>query len=136
MNSATRVAVAGAFAASALLTTIGSGIASADQIPDVTGQKYSDAQGALSEGGFTPVVSTTVGDREPWSDCVVIDAVERTVPAPENSSGSSTNDALVSLNCEAGVASAKQPGNSAASPAGREAKAEEKAEAAQHSSSS
>jgi hypothetical protein len=125
--------VAGAVAASALMTSIGNGVASADSVPDITGQKYSDAQATLSSGGFIPVVSTTVGDRDSWSDCVVTNAVERTVQPPENSGGSSTNDVLVSLNCDAPVASAKTPGNSAASPAGRAALAEKKAQAAQAS---
>jgi hypothetical protein len=41
------------------------------------------------------------------------------MPPPENSSGSSTNQALVSLNCYSAEASAKGSGYSAASPEGR-----------------
>lgn len=120
-----RVIALGALSLASVAALWGSGIAASAGVPDVTGQKYGDAQGALSDAGFTPVVSTTVGDRESWSDCVVTNAVERTVQPPENSGGSATNDVLVSLNCDAPVASAKQPGNSAASPAGRAAKAAE-----------
>lgn len=119
--------VVGGLATAALFGS--TGIAWADSAPDITGQKYSDAQGTLSDGGFTPVVSTTVGDREAWPDCVVTNAVERTVQPPENSGGSATNDVLVSLNCDASVASNKEPGNSAASPAGAAALAQQKEQA-------
>ena len=90
---------------------------------DVTGQKYSDAQSALSSAGLKPVVETVVGDQKAWPDCVVTRAQKRTVQPPENSSGSATNEMLVSLNCEAGIATATTPGNSAASPEGRAAAA-------------
>ena len=90
---------------------------------DVTGQKYSDAQSSLSSDGLKPVVQTVVGDQEAWPDCVVTRAQKRTVQPPENSSGSASNEMLVSLNCEAGVATATKPGNSAASPEGKAAAA-------------
>jgi hypothetical protein len=104
----------------AALAISGSGVALASTT-DVTGQKYSDAQSALSSAGLKPVVDTVVGDQKAWPDCVVTRAQKRTVQPPENSSGSATNEMLVSLNCEAGVATATTPGNSAASPEGRAA---------------
>jgi hypothetical protein len=111
-------ATAAAFAA---LGLAGSGVAVADSGPDVTGQKYSDAQSALSGAGLTPVVETTVGDQKARPDCVVTRAQKRTVQPPPDSSGSATTQMLVSLNCEAPIASATAPGNSAASPEGRAA---------------
>lgn len=114
--------VLGAGAAAAALAGLaisGSGMAAA--ATDVTGQKYSDAQSALSSAGLKPVVETVVGDQESWPDCVVTRQQARTVQPPANSSGSATNEMLVSLNCNAGVASATQPGNSAASPEGKAA---------------
>jgi beta-lactam-binding protein with PASTA domain len=111
--------VASAATAVALL---GTGVAQASA-PDVVGQKYSDAQSAISGAGLTPVVSTTVGDQKAWPDCLVTNTVERTVPAPENSAGSATQQLLVSLNCDDGEANAKTPGFSAASPEGKAAKA-------------
>jgi hypothetical protein len=111
-------ATAAAFAA---LGLAGSGVAVADSGPDVTGQKYSDAQSALSGAGLTPVVETTVGDQKAWPDCVVTRAQKRTVQPPPDSSGSATTQMLVSLNCDAPIASATAPGNSAASPEGRAA---------------
>ena len=101
----------------------GSVVAQAGSSTNVVGQKYSDAQSAISGAGLTPVVSTTVGDQKAWPDCLVTNTVARTVPAPENSSGSATNQLLVSLNCDDGEASAKTPGFSAASPEGKAAKA-------------
>lgn len=123
------VAIAAALAGAAAATLCAAGIAAAASPPDVVGKDYSDASGTLSDAGFTPVVSTTFGDRKARSDCVVVNEVARTVPPPENSGGSATSEVLVSLNCEAGVASATQPGNSLASPEGRKA-AEEAAEKA------
>jgi hypothetical protein len=108
-------------AAGAALALAGSAVAVAGSGPDVSGQKYSDAQSAISGAGMTAVVATTVGDQKAWPDCVVTHAQQRTVQPPANSSGSSTTQMLVSLNCEAGVASATAPGNSAASPEGRAA---------------
>jgi hypothetical protein len=105
----------------AALSVAGSTVAEAGSSADVTGQKYSDAQSALSSAGMKPVVETVVGDQKAWPDCVVTRAQKRTVQPPENSSGSATNEMLVSLNCEGGVATATTPGNSAASPEGRAA---------------
>ena len=113
--------VGGAASALAALAISGSGVAAA--ATDVTGQKYSDAQSALSSSGLKPVVETVVGDQKAWPDCVVTRAQKRTVQPPENSSGSATDEMLVSLNCDAGIATATTPGNSAASPEGRAAAA-------------
>ncbi|PXX07235.1 hypothetical protein [Mycolicibacterium moriokaense] len=107
-------------AAIAVLGLAGSGVAAA-ATTDVTGQKYSDAQSALSSAGLKPVVEIVVGDRKSWPDCVVTRAQSRTVPPPANSGGSATKEMLVSLNCEASIASATAPGNSAASPEGKAA---------------
>jgi hypothetical protein len=101
----------------------------------VNGQKYSDAQTALSGAGFTPVVSTTVGDKLAWSDCLVTNVVTRTQPAVENSSGSSVNQALVSLNCYGSEASNKGAGYSAGSPEGASLAAVASSSAAAASSS-
>jgi hypothetical protein len=122
MNCIRPILGAGATAAALTVLAIsGSGVAAADT--DVTGQKYSDAQSALSSAGFKPVVDTVVGDQSSWPDCVVTRTQKRTVQPPANSSGSATSEMLVSLNCEAGVASATKPGNSAASPEGKAAAA-------------
>ncbi|MEU0496895.1 PASTA domain-containing protein [Mycobacterium sp. NPDC006124] len=127
-------AVLAASAASAALC-FGAGVAQAGSSPDVVGQKYSDAETAISNAGLKPVVSTTVGDQKAWPDCLVTNTVARTVPPPENSGGSATNQLLVSLNCDDGEASAKTPGFSAASPEGKAAAAAASSSAAAASSS-
>lgn len=123
-------------AAGAALALAGSGVAVAGTSPDVTGQKYSDAQTAITGAGFTAVVQSTVGDQLAWPDCVVTRTQQRTVQPPANSSGSATTQLLVELNCNAGVASATQPGNSAASPEGKAAVAAAAAAAAASSGGS
>ena len=114
---------AGAVTTALAALAISSSAVAAAAGTDVTGQKYSDAQSALSSAGFKPVVVSTVGDQKAWSDCIVTRTQQRTVQPPENSSGSATKEMLVSLNCDAGIASATTPGNSAASPEGRAAAA-------------
>lgn len=123
-------------AASVALAVATAGQASAGAPPDVSGKKYSDAQTTLTGAGFTPVVSTTVGDQKAWPDCLVTNVVSRTEPAVENSSGSSTNQALVSLNCYSAEASATKSGYSAASPEGKTLAAEAKKEEADKASGS
>jgi hypothetical protein len=113
--------VGAAAVAFAALAISGGGVAVASSDPNVAGQKYSDAQTALSTAGLKPVVESTVGDKKSWPDCVVTHAQKRTVQPPPNSGGSATNQMLVSLNCNADVASATAPGNSAASPEGKAA---------------
>jgi hypothetical protein len=107
----------------AVLGVAGAGIADAKSSPNVVGQKYSDASSALSAAGYTPVGSTTVGDRLAWSNCIVYNQRDTAVPPPPNSSGSPTNQTLLSLSCDAPVASATSPGNSLGSPQGRAAAA-------------
>lgn len=115
MRIALGIAGAVAMSATALLS---SGVASANIPPNVVGHKYSDAVGTLSGAGYRPIVSTTVGDHLQRPDCMVVNQVMRTVQPPQDSSGSATNEILLSLNCEAALASPGAPGNSAGSPVG------------------
>jgi hypothetical protein len=117
-------------AATMAAAVAGAGAASAASSPSVVGQKYSDARSALSGAGFAIVVSSTVGDQTAWPDCVVTRQQDRTVPPPENTGASATNQTLLALNCDAQVASAKSPGNSLASPEGRAAASAAKAKTA------
>jgi len=134
MNCIRPVLGVGAAAASLVALAISASGVAAAAGSDVTGQKYSDAQSALSSAGLKPVVETVVGDQKAWPDCVVTRAQKRTVQPPENSSGSASNEMLVSLNCEAGIATATTPGNSAASPEGKAAAAAAAAAASSSSS--
>jgi hypothetical protein len=105
------------------------GPAYAGSPPSVEGQKYSDAQSKLSDAGYKPVVATTVGDQKAWPDCLVSNESAQTLAPPPNSSGSATNEVLVSLNCYSTNATATQAGYSAASPEGKQIAAD-KAKAA------
>src|SRR6476660_9477257 len=90
MNCIRPVLGAGAAAAAlAALAISASGVAGAAGT-DVTGQKYSDAQSALSSAGLKPVVETVVGDQEAWPDCVVTRAQKRTAQPVFNSSTTAT----------------------------------------------
>ena len=116
-----RTLVIGSTVACAVTAAIveATGPAQAASSPSVVGQKYSAAESTLTSAGYTPIVSTTVGDKVARADCLVTNQVDQSVPPPENTSASATNQTLLSLNCEAPLASAKSPGNSLGSPAGQ-----------------
>lgn len=117
----------GAIGALAFSTVLGTGVASAD---DYAGQSYSDASSAASDAGQTVVVAARVGDKVSQDDCLVT----RSQTAPFNSANDGahvSNTVQFYLNCNSGVASAKSPGNSLASEAGRAAKAAEDKAAAE-----
>ena len=95
----------------------GTGIAAAD---DYAGQKYSDAKSAISNAGKKAVIASRSGDTLSDDNCIVTHS--QSAPwikgdhfAPD------TKTVLVNLNCNATVATAKDPGNSAGSPEGRAA---------------
>ena len=117
----------GAVCAFAISAVLGAGIAAAD---DYAGQTYADASAAASDAGESVIVAARVGDKVSQDDCLVT----RSQPTPFTSAvdGSSVDGIQFYLNCNEGVASETKPGNSLASPAGREAKAaEEEAKSAE-----
>ena len=120
--------IAGAAAATASAALFGAGIAGA--APDVVGDTYSDASSTIEQSGGTAVVATRTGSGADTGDCIVTNAWD----ASFIREGTSANgrEVMVALNCNGDVASAGKPGNSVASPTGREAKAaQEEAEAAE-----
>ncbi len=119
--------IAGAAAATASAALFGAGIAGA--APDVVGDTYSDASSTIEQSGGTAVVATRTGSGADTGDCIVTNAWDAAfVRDGESASG----EVMVALNCNGDVASAGKPGNSVASPTGREAKAaQEEAEAAE-----
>ena len=105
-------------AAAALFMVLGTGAASADEL---AGQTYADASASIAQNGGTAVVATVSGGELSTDDCVV------TSSRKSNSRDSSgvlrqPTVVLVNLNCNATVAAAGKPGNSAATPAGKEQK--------------
>ena len=99
----------------------GTGVAAAD---DYAGQTYADASSAASDAGQTVIVANRVGDKLAQDECIVT----RSWDAPfvrdnEGEFGHASDEVELSLNCNGGYATAANPGNSLASPEGREAKA-------------
>lgn len=93
------------------------GVAAAD---DYAGKTYSDAQSALSGAGMKGVIATREGDSVSDDKCVVTSSEKASWKKGDNFAAV-TDTVLLNLNCSAAVATAKQPGNSAASPEGRAA---------------
>jgi hypothetical protein len=104
------------------LAVASAGVANA--APIVVGMTYDKASAAVSNAGLTAVVSTSTGTELQQSDCIVVNQVLR----PATSFSQSSTTMLLSLNCNAAIASATQSGNSAASPDGQKAKKEAAAE--------
>ena len=99
----------------------GTGVAAAD---DYAGQKYSDASSAISDAGKKAVIASRTGDTLADDDCIVTHS--QSAPWIKGDDFSPVTDTvLVYLNCNATVATAKDPGNSAGSPEGRQAIADE-----------
>jgi hypothetical protein len=95
----------------------GTGIAAAD---DYAGQTYGDASSAISNAGKKAIVASRAGDTLSDDECIVTHS--QSAPWVKGDDFSPVTDTvLVYLNCNATVASAKQPGNSAGSPEGRAA---------------
>ncbi|HUL98954.1 MAG TPA: hypothetical protein VLU24_05970, partial [Mycobacterium sp.] len=58
-------------AAGVALALVGTGVAGADTLSDVTGKYYGQAKALLAQAGLTPIVGTRVGDRVTDDDCVI-----------------------------------------------------------------
>jgi hypothetical protein len=96
---------------------LGTGIAAAD---DYSGQTYGDASKAISDAGKKAVIASRAGDTLADDDCTVTHS--QSAPWIKGDDFAPVTDTvLVYLNCNASVATAKEPGNSAASPEGRAA---------------
>jgi len=96
---------------------LGTGVAAAD---DYAGQTYGDASSAISDAGKKAVIASRAGDTLSDDKCVVTHS--QSAPWIKGDSFSPVTDTvLLYLNCNATVATAKDPGNSAGSPEGRAA---------------
>ena len=99
------------------MAVFGTGIAAAD---DYAGQTYGDASKSISGAGKKAVIASRSGDTLSDDDCIV--SHSQSAPWIKGDSFAPVTDTvLVYLNCNATVASAKEPGNSAGSPEGRAA---------------
>lgn len=107
-----------AFSAAAVsMAFFGTGIAAAD---DYTGQTYGDASKAISDAGKKAVIASRAGDTLTDDQCTVTHS--QSAPWIKGDDFAPVTDTvLVYLNCNATVATNKDPGNSAGSPEGRAA---------------
>ncbi len=112
-------------AAAAGTALIGAGQAGA--APDVVDRPYKDAKRIIQRYGGNAVVATRVGSGADEDDCLVTNAWDAAVRRP-NSRGRpvANSDVMVALNCNGALAAPGVPGNSAMSPVGRDAKAEQR----------
>lgn len=107
----------GAAVGVAATISVGAGIASA--APDVVGQTYKDAKNNIQASGATAVIATRTGGMVDEDKCIVTSAWSK--PSPTAIGEDPSNQVLVALNCNAAIATPGAPGNSAASPEGRQA---------------
>lgn len=97
----------------------GAGAANAT-IPSMVGKTYGDAQGLLSQWKMAFEVVSTLGTELSRNDCIV--ANQKLRPASHFGALNSPAKLLLSLDCNAVIASATEAGHSAGSPEGRAAK--------------
>jgi hypothetical protein len=104
-------------AAAVSMAFFGTGIAAAD---DYSGQTYGDASKAISDAGKKAVIASRAGDTLGDDQCTVTHS--QSAPWIKGDAFAPVTDTvLVFLNCNATVATNKDPGNSAGSPEGRAA---------------
>jgi hypothetical protein len=104
-------------AAAVSMAFFGTGIASAD---DYSGQTYGDASKSISDAGKKAVIASRAGDTLTDDECIVTHS--QSAPWIKGDDFAPVTDTvLVYLNCNATVATNKDPGNSAGSPEGRAA---------------
>lgn len=104
-------------AAAVSMAFFGTGIAAAD---DYSGQTYGDASKSISDAGKKAVIASRAGDTLTDDQCIVTHS--QSAPWIKGDKfGPVTDTVLVYLNCNATVATNKDPGNSAGSPEGRAA---------------
>jgi hypothetical protein len=103
--------------AAVAMAFFGTGVAAAD---DYSGQTYGDASKAISDAGKKAVIASRAGDTLTDDQCVV--SHSQSAPWIKGDDFAPVTDTvLVYLNCNASVATNKDPGNSAGSPEGRAA---------------
>jgi hypothetical protein len=108
----------GAAAGVAATISVGAGVAAA--APDVVGQTYKDAKNTIQGMGAAVVIATRTGGSADIDKCIVTNAWDKpSVTQPRQAPG--PDEVWVALNCNAAIAGPGSPGNSAASPEGRQA---------------
>ena len=91
------------------------------EVPNVTGQKLKDAQAAIAGAGMSSFIQTVLGGRTDLPDCTVTRQQVKHIPALQDTLEQGSIQILLSLSCNAPVATTTSPGNSPESPAGQAA---------------
>lgn len=112
----------GIAAATISIAVFGTGTAFADPY---AGQTYGEAKSQISSMHQTPVIATVSGGQVATDECIVVSSAKSSFL--DSSGDARGNEVLVNLNCNEGIAAPGKPGNSAMSPAGQQAKKEQKA---------
>lgn len=105
--------------------TLGVTVASADQL---AGLKYSDAASKIAGWNGKAVIATVSGDQLELDECVVTSS-QKSLFLDTEGKNSRSNEFLLHLNCNNGIAGPGEPGNSLSSPAGAKAKKDQQAAA-------
>ena len=113
----------GAAAGVAATISVGAGVAVA--APDVVGDTYRDAKSTIQATGAAVIIATKTGGLAEEDKCIVTNAWDK--PNVAGFRTAPENAVWVALSCNAAVASPGSPGNSAASPEGRQALAAQEA---------
>ncbi|MCV7345439.1 hypothetical protein [Mycolicibacterium rhodesiae] len=96
----------------------GAGIAAGS--PDWSGQTYSHAAEDIPKWGYKVAIAGVIGDQLPLDDCIVTRSPKAI--KLDSSGRSTTSQISLYLNCNVKLAEPGKPGNSAASPEGRQTK--------------
>ena len=99
------------------MAIFGTGVAAAD---DYAGQTVGDASKTISGAGKKAVIASRSGDTLSDDDCIVTHSQSAPWIKGDNFAPV-TDTVMLNVNCNATVASAKDPGNSAGSPEGKAA---------------
>lgn len=93
---------------------------------EYAGQTYGEASQAIQQSGGTDTIATVVGDQLPTSQCRVTGS--RSASSLDAGGNSPGGRVLLDLNCNTDLASPGNPGNSAASPQGRQTQEDQQAQ--------
>jgi hypothetical protein len=113
------VGIVAALMAAVSMAMVGATAAHADS---PLNKKYSDAVNIVKKSGGTPVLATVTGDVLSLDDCIVTSATKSSAKSAVGDNNG--RKVLLNVNCNAKVAQAGVPGNSAMTPQGKSAKAD------------
>lgn len=111
--------VSAAMAASAIF-----GVGTASAINEYVGMTYDKASSQISSWGGTATIATRTGEELQTGDCLVVGS--RTASFLGSSGFAGGSQVLLNLDCSQPLAEPGHPGASAASPAGRQIKQQQK----------